>query len=132
MKLDAFEANPAMADMLTRCNEIMLRKGKDYAGTPGDLRNFNDCAEDYGITPRQALGVLMDKQTRSLKRFLRGEELAGEPVEERIADTINFCLLLAKMVAEEGDEAAMKIVGPPLAPRDLENAFRAVLSRPGK
>jgi hypothetical protein len=111
VKLEAIEANPAMAAMIERCDEILSRKGKDYSSKPGALDNFRRAATALGVTPEQAMGVHYLKQVDAIMTYLRTGRLDGEPIEERIADAINYPLLLAKLVAEKGDDAEAAAVG---------------------
>ena len=50
---------------------------------------------------KQVLGVYMSKHLRSIFKWLRGEELKGEPIEEKLVDNIVYSLLAYKLVKEE-------------------------------
>ena len=89
------------AEMLGTCDEIMARKGADYtqgaAGDEGRLRNFLRTADRLGITTRQALAGHLVKQLDAIETFCKKGQVESEPIESRIADAINYLLLLHKL-----------------------------------
>lgn len=91
--------------MMQICDAILGTKGKDYTqGEPGDegrLRNFYEVARRKGITPFQALGVYLQKHTDAIDTFLMKGRVESEPIDTRIADAINYLLLLFKMIRLE-------------------------------
>ena len=54
-----------------------------------------------GVSMRQVLGVYMNKHFRSVKKWVRGEDLKGEPVEDKLSDVIVYALLCYKLQKEE-------------------------------
>jgi len=91
--------------MVCLCDELLTQKGHDYTqGSKGDrgrLKNFYDASERLGIPARQVLAVYMHKHVSAIETFLQKGEVESEGIEGRIADTINYLLLLWKMVAYE-------------------------------
>jgi len=96
-------------ELLNRCFDILKTKSADYAEEDDRLAEFRATADEMGITMRQALGVYMNKHLRSVKKWVKGEELKGEPIEEKLLDIIVYCLLGYKMVKEERKPTAVQI-----------------------
>jgi hypothetical protein len=95
-------------DMIGRCRDILKVKGVDYTqGGPDRLSNFKETAKFMGLTARQALGTYLYKHVSAIFSFLKRGQVESEPIEGRIADVINYMLLLYKMVNEEKRNAAL-------------------------
>jgi len=88
-------------ELLQRCFDILKTKSADYAEDGDRLAEFRETSKECGISMRQTLGVYMNKHLRSVKKWVRGEQLKGEPVEEKLLDIIVYCLLGYKMLKEE-------------------------------
>ena len=104
VKLGVTLKDPTMQRMLERCASILDKKGDDYTDGRRDtdrLWNFRTAAEKLGISVRQAWGTYYFKHDTSVMKFARGGKLESEPIEERIADCINYLFLLAMIVEEE-------------------------------
>ena len=103
--------DPVMQLMLEKCAAILNKKGVDYTDGRAQtdrLWNFRTAAEKLGVTIRQAWGTYYFKHDTSVLRYARGGKLESEPIEERIADCINYLLLLAMIVDEEKRQKAGK------------------------
>lgn len=91
--------------MICLCDELLTVKGHDYTqGAEGDygrLKNFYTSAERLGLEPRQVLAVYMNKHISAIETFLQKGQVESEGIEGRIADAINYLLLLWKMTAYE-------------------------------
>lgn len=95
-------ADPDFRMMLLSCDEIAKVKGHDYTqGSPNRLKNFDDAAARLGLRPEQVLAVYMNKHWSAIETFLKKGKVESEPIEGRIADMINYLLLLSKMVARD-------------------------------
>lgn len=81
-----------------RCMDIMRKKGPDYAAGGDRLDNFKHSR--MGFTPMQVLGDALDKQLSAIYIYMKTGELTGESIELRIADGINYLLLLQGLVDE--------------------------------
>ena len=92
-------------ELLNKCMDIMTTKSVDYAEEGDRLAEFRATSNEMNISMRQTLGVYMNKHFRSIKKWVRGDELKGEPVEEKFMDTIVYCLLGYKMSKEEMEAA---------------------------
>ncbi len=92
-----------VVDMIHKeCKEILATKGVDYTlDKDNRLSQFEEIAEEVGVTPRQVIGVLMSKHKQSILKVIRGETLYGEQLDKKIVDQINYlCLLWAQVSVE--------------------------------
>jgi len=88
-------------EILNRCLNILKTKAVDYASDTDRLAEFRATAEAMDTSMEQVLGTYVNKHMRSIFTYCRGEELKGEPVEEKIMDVIVYMMLLFKMVQEK-------------------------------
>lgn len=104
---------------IEECNKLLTTKGHDYTqgaeGDRGRLRNFYTNAERLGVSPFTVLGVYMNKHLDAVNTFLSKGRLESEPIEDRIADSINYLLLLYKMVMYEERQAEALLADEELA-----------------
>jgi hypothetical protein len=85
------------------CWDIYDKKGKDYTIGKGDadrLDNFNMAAENCGVSVRQAWGVYFYKQVAAVFKFVKDGRVESEPIESRLYDVINYCILLLKKIKD--------------------------------
>lgn len=75
-------------------------KGPEYTvGSSNRLDNFDLVARQLGLTPEQVLSVFAYKHWASVLSYCADPEREmSEPIEDRIADMINYLLLLYLMV----------------------------------
>jgi len=92
------------------CKNTFKSKGVDYSGEEDVISNFKRSAAKYGITPEQALGILMDKHNQAIERYIQGKELMGEPVENKILDNINYLGLLLCIIKEKQNKPKPTLV----------------------
>lgn len=88
-------------EMLDKCLHVLKTKSLDYAEEGDRLAEFRRTAKKNGVTMRQVWGIYTDKHLESIDKWKRGQELLGEPVEDKLMDIIVYCLLAYKMVKEE-------------------------------
>jgi len=81
------------------CKTTWKTKGKDYAGKDV-LSNFKETAKNYGVTPEQALMILVDKHLIAIRSWIRRGVLKGEPIEAKILDAINYLGMLLCLIQE--------------------------------
>lgn len=96
-------------ELLNRVVNIFETKGKDYAEKDDRLAQFRKAADKYDLTMPQVLGVYIDKHIESLNKWIKGQELSGEPIEEKLLDIIVYSLLAFKMVRENKPSAISMI-----------------------
>lgn len=109
MQQDRFRQ--VVENTLIRTADLLVKKGEEYAGTEDRLSNFKRGAALTGATPEQVLFVYMSKHYDSLATYIRktaaGQAPAlSEPIEGRVDDLINYCLLLQALFAERDSETA--------------------------
>lgn len=89
-----------------QCLDIMRTKGLSYASQADASENFKRIAEATGMTKYQVWAVYFGKHVLSLNNAVkRNPELPavadGEPIAGRVADIINYAVLLAMMVEDD-------------------------------
>ena len=94
-----------MRDLLTECLKIQATKGQDYTSGSGDrLLNFRTAAEAAGISITQAWYVYFFKHLLAVQTYVKRGQVESEPIRGRIADCINYLLLLWLIVREQDPE----------------------------
>lgn len=84
---------------------LLKSKGAEYAGTSDRLANFKRGAMLTGTTPLQCCFIYMSKHYDSLSTYIK-KDAAGfdqhlsEPIEGRLNDLINYCLLMKGIIYE--------------------------------
>lgn len=84
---------------------LLKVKGGEYAGGEDRLHNFKRGAELTGTTPLQCLFVYLSKHYDSVATYVRKdatgkEQVLSEPIEGRLDDMINYCILAKALIAE--------------------------------
>lgn len=84
---------------------LLVVKGGEYAGSEDRLGNFKRGAERVQGTPMQVLWIYAAKHIDSIETFIkdgvtRTNRPRSEPIEGRIDDLINYCILLKGLVRE--------------------------------
>lgn len=87
-------------DALQKADEVMKPKMVDYAGDEDFSANFRRNAKRAGLTPAKVWVVFASKHWDAVCAYALRGRTESEPIEYRIADVVNYCLLLAGMVAE--------------------------------
>lgn len=108
LMLERLLANDHFRDEVMKCWKIYDQKGHDYTRGKGDLDrldNFKEAASGAGVTPYQALWVYLYKHIAAVTTFVKNGRVESEPIEGRLHDVINYCLLLLLMIDVEGDVA---------------------------
>lgn len=103
MKQQDFEA--IVEDTIESIKQLMTIKGGEYAGSDDRLVNFKRGAALTGCTPMQCLFIYMSKHYDAVATFIRDEASGtsrprSEPIEGRVDDLINYCLLLKGLLHE--------------------------------
>lgn len=96
--------DPDFDELLNKCLNVLKTKGVDYAKVGDRLAGIRATANKYKISMRQVLGVYIDKHHSSINKWLSGDELKGEPIDEKLLDNIVYSLLIYKVVKEEIQE----------------------------
>lgn len=85
---------------------LLTVKGGEYAGPVDRLGNFKRGAELTGTTPLQVAFVYASKHYDGIATYVRkdskGEPQAtSEPIEGRLDDLINYCILMKGLIQEQ-------------------------------
>lgn len=96
------EFEDAINDQLETCTELLFSKSDAYNEGDDKLRNFRVAAVLQGVTIEAALGGMLSKHIVSIYDMIDGaiENYWVGTWEEKIADAINYLLILKAMVAE--------------------------------
>lgn len=83
--------------------KLMRVKGKEYTVSDEDkLKNFKSIAERLKNEPEFIALVYLLKHMDSVRNFvLDGVEASDEPIEGRLRDIRNYCLLLGALIKEK-------------------------------
>ena len=89
---------------------LLTVKGGEYAGTDDRLANFKRGAALTGCTPLQVLFVYLSKHYDGVASFIKTSAAgsvrpSSEPIEGRLDDLINYCILAKALLAESKNES---------------------------
>lgn len=92
-------------DTITEIQKLLRVKGGEYAGSADRLANFKRGAALTGVTPLQCLFIYMSKHYDSVSTYVRKDaagvaQVLSEPIEGRLDDIINYCLLAKAIIKE--------------------------------
>ncbi len=86
--------------MVEELQELLINKGREYAGDKDALGNFKS-ANELGVTPLQKLGIFLSKHQASINSYIaNGKIYSNEPIEGRINDCINYLFLLRCLIKD--------------------------------
>lgn len=94
-----------LVETMRACEELLIVKGGEYAGSSDRLGNFKRGADRVGIHPMQILWIYAAKHIDSIETFIRDQATGtdrprSEPIDGRLDDLINYCLLLKALIRE--------------------------------
>lgn len=97
-------------ETITSTAKLLLLKGEEYAGSEDRLANFKRGAALTGATPLQVAFVYASKHYDAIATFVRKDAQAqvqqlSEPIEGRLDDLINYCILMKALIVESGNTA---------------------------
>jgi hypothetical protein len=109
MKVSDF--NEQTEQFFRDCMAIMNGKGLEYSGNEDKFANFKKLAAKYNVPVEEIWGVYFTKHIDSIDSFIRkrreGKNVTkieaglSEPISGRIADAVNYLLILKGMIDEE-------------------------------
>ena len=99
MNQDQFEAYTKW--LLSQSADLLISKGAEYAGSEDRLSNFKRGATDTGASPEQVCWIYLSKHLDSLKTHIRTGKQGSEPIQGRIADAMNYIILLGALLHEK-------------------------------
>jgi hypothetical protein len=102
------EFNSLVKKTFKDCEDILLKKGKDYAGNFDRYANFKKNAERVGLTKYQIWAVYFNKHVDSVLNAIKEDPNSpksySEPLSERVKDIINYALLFYGMIEEDNKQ----------------------------
>jgi hypothetical protein len=105
--MNTSELNRIVDSTYNELRRLLNVKGAEYANSEDRLANFRRGAALTGCTPLQVLFIYMSKHYDAVASFVqtsaKGEARpSSEPIEGRLDDLINYCLLAKGLLAEAG------------------------------
>lgn len=90
--------------------DILILKGREYAGSADRLANFKRNAELSGVDPLTVLHVYMAKHWDSFSTFVRDNQKGevgelSEPIRGRLYDLINYAVLAIALIEDRPKES---------------------------
>lgn len=91
-------------------HSLLVVKGGEYAGSEDRLANFKRGAGLTGVKPLTVLFIYLAKHYDAISSYVRNmqtgkEQKLSEPIEGRLDDLINYCIL-AKAIIQETRQAS--------------------------
>lgn len=92
------------------CLRTLYEKGEEYATEDGDVNgNFKRVAEEQGLPVLQVWNTFFQKHLDSIRNYIKNPDRPQtEPIEDRIADAINYLLILRCLIEESENENRSK------------------------
>lgn len=102
------EFDVVVQETIANIQKLLAVKGGEYAGSADRLANFKRGANLTGCTPLQVLFIYMSKHYDSVSTYIRKDasglnQVLSEPIEGRLDDIINYCLLAKAIIKETRD-----------------------------
>ena len=96
--------NGLRARLQKECGEILLGKGKSYAGNVDVLSNFKRLGKTLGLAPDIVLYIYMMKHLDAITSYIVNRVESSEGVFENIKDVRNYLDLLYALIVERKAE----------------------------
>ncbi|MCE5191507.1 MAG: hypothetical protein LLG08_07100 [Actinomycetia bacterium] len=85
--------------------KLLINKGGEYAGSDDRLANFKRGAGLCGATSLQVALIYLAKHYDAVATYVRDdaagvERTRSEPIEGRLDDLLNYCILMKALVVE--------------------------------
>lgn len=113
-------------ETITSTARLLLTKGEEYAGSEDRLANFKRGAALTGATPLQVAFIYASKHYDAIATFTRKDAQAQmqqltEPIEGRLDDLINYCILMKALIAEAAQPGGRHEPSTPAPPPYLQS-----------
>lgn len=103
-------------EFTSKMREICAVKNRDYS-VRGRVLDFGPTAQELGVTELAVWGVYFLKHVRAILNYVRDGRVCSEPIENRLLDVANYCVLLQALIHEQAankDEGAESVVAQPI------------------
>lgn len=98
------ERRAIVESMFKQCRELLETRGADYSrNEPDVLSNFKRCAQDLDMRAVEIAWVYARKHLDSIVSYIK-TGTSSEPIESRVADAINYLLIIYCLLREESNE----------------------------
>jgi hypothetical protein len=109
--VNADDFNLLVQETYTESAKLLINKGGEYAGSEDRLANFKRGAALTGATPLQVALIYLAKHYDAIATFVRDdasavERVRSEPIEGRLDDLMNYCILMKALLREARDDTA--------------------------
>lgn len=123
--MNAQEFEKVVEETIVSIRKLLEVKGGEYAGTEDRLSNFKRGAASTGCTPLQVAFIYAAKHWDSIASYTRNPNRpSSEPIEGRLDDLINYCLLIKGIIREARQPYSHFIAPPVFGPNPVyPNAF---------
>lgn len=103
--MNQLEFNKVVDETVSAVQQLLVVKGGEYAGSEDRLSNFKRGAELTGCHPLQVLFVYLSKHYDAVATYVRDQSSGtarprSEPIEGRLDDIINYCILAKALIAD--------------------------------
>lgn len=114
--MNQLEFDVVLQETIDSIKKLLSVKGGEYAGSTDRLANFKRGASLTGATPLQCLFIYLSKHYDAIATFVRDDATGvnrerSEPIDGRLDDIINYCLLAKALIRENvgrrADEAGV-------------------------
>lgn len=94
-----------VTETIDTMRDLLVTKGGEYAGSEDRLANFKRGATLTGATPLQVAFIYASKHYDAISTFVRDEaqgkvRTRSEPIQGRLDDLMNYCLLMKGLIEE--------------------------------
>lgn len=103
------EFNVVIKETMDNIEKLLRVKGGEYAGSDDRLANFKRGQLRTGAHPMQVLWIYLSKHIDSVETYIKDiargvTRERSEPIDGRLDDIINYCLLMKALVKEVENE----------------------------
>lgn len=114
MRQEEFEV--VVKETMDNIAKLLRVKGGEYAGSDDRLANFKRGQLRTGAHPMQVLWIYLSKHIDSVETFIKDtaaniKRERSEPIDGRLDDIINYCLLMKALVKEVENEKVNPVPG---------------------
>lgn len=127
--MNTSELDTLVNQTFSEIKRLLVVKGGEYANAEDRLANFKRGAALTGCTSLQVLFIYMSKHYDAVASFVqtsaKGEARpSSEPIEGRLDDLINYCLLAKGLIREVKTQD--KVLLEKTLPRDFKDPYVGV------
>lgn len=99
------EFDEVVRQTIDAIQELLVIKGGEYAGSEDRLANFKRGSALTGVLPLTVCMIYLSKHYDAISTYVRNSQLGNtnrlsEPIEGRLDDLINYCILMKAIIRE--------------------------------